>query len=121
MIGAAVWSAARWLMLQKVLNSLRERIHNFNNDSSSPYTVTEAVAFGDFLEGRALMQAADVGIRLLARQLKSGDKDRVGKREFLKTLRARDVKMHLFPYETWMSGRSHRSLLSGPARKSWSR
>jgi len=107
--------------VEKALNSLRERIHNSNNDSSSPYTVTEAVAFGDFLEARAQVQAADVGIRLVARQSKSGGKESVRKREFLKRFRARDVKMNLLPYETWMSGRSHRSLLSGPVRKSRSR
>ncbi|MGI9074090.1 MAG: hypothetical protein ACR2JB_22880 [Bryobacteraceae bacterium] len=35
-----------------------------NRDPSSPYTISEAVAIGDFLSDQARVQAGDVGIRL---------------------------------------------------------
>lgn len=102
--------------VEKALASMRERIEQINKDSGSPYTVADAVAFGDFLGGRAQAQAADVGIRLVLRRSKGSDSEPVGaakrKRDFLKKLRARDLQVNLVPYEPWMSGRSHRSLLA---------
>jgi hypothetical protein len=41
-----------------------------NQDSSAEYKIADAVAFGDFLAGRARVQAADVGIRLEPRNPK---------------------------------------------------
>jgi hypothetical protein len=97
------------------LSALQERLKSSNKDAKSRYTVIEAVAFGDFLAARAQAQAADVGIQLVARKTVGGDaksaKERTSKHAFLKTLRARDLKLNLVFYEPWMSERSHRTLL----------
>jgi hypothetical protein len=69
------------------------------------------VKFGDFLSNRFLAQAADVGIQLVARDAASESDTRRSKREFLKKLRARDLKVNLMIYEPWMSQRPHRDLL----------
>jgi hypothetical protein len=91
------------------LASLRERIKFLNADTHSPYRVVRAVGFGDFLSARARAQAADAAIEL-ARQGKHGQ-ERETKTAFIKRLRARDLKINLVPYESWMSGRSHRKVL----------
>jgi len=100
--------------VEKALALLRERLKQFNRDTQSSWRVEEAVAFGDFLAGRAQAQAADVGIKLILRKGKTVESavGSAAKREALKTLRARDLKLNLLPYEPWMSGRSHRNLLS---------
>jgi hypothetical protein len=97
------------------LSALRERLRSGNRDAHSGWIVTEAVAFGDFLAGRAQAQAADVGIQLgspgqAARNSESA-KERTSKLAFLKTLRARDLRLKLQFYERWMSERSHHDLL----------
>ena len=69
------------------------------------------MAFGDFLSNRFLAQAADVGIQLVARDAASESDTQKSKRESLKKLRARDLKVNLMIYEPWMSQRSHRDLL----------
>jgi hypothetical protein len=80
------------------LASLKERIEFLNADTHSPYRVVRAVGFGDFLSARARVQAADVGIEL-APHGKHGQ-ERETKKEFVKRLRARDVKLNLVPYES---------------------
>lgn len=96
------------------LSALRERLRSVNKNANSGYKVIEAVAFGDFLAGRAQAQAVDVGIQLVGRKVAHGDaesaKERTSKSAFLKTLRARDLKLNLVFYEPWMKGRSHRNL-----------
>jgi hypothetical protein len=102
--------------VEQALSSLQERIKLVNKDLSSPYMVTTAVAFGDFLAGRAQAQAADVGIQLTRRSSQPRDaesaEDKMSKRAFLKKFRAKNVNLHLVFYEAWMSERSHRALLS---------
>ena len=88
---------------------LKERIKSANTDTHAPYRVVRAVAFGDFLSARARVQAADVGIELAPRA--SHNQERETKSEFVKRLRARDLKLNLLPYESWMSGRAHREML----------
>ena len=54
--------------VERALDSLRERIRQANKDAKSPFKISGAVAFGDFLvKGRARVQAADVGIQLARR------------------------------------------------------
>ena len=53
--------------VEEALSALRDRIKPVKHDPGGAYTVTEAVAFGDFLHDRARVQAADVGIRLQQR------------------------------------------------------
>src|SRR5215470_5919365 len=48
----------------QVLDTLKEGIESLNRDKRSEFKITRAVAFGDFLSGRAQVQAADVGIEL---------------------------------------------------------
>src|SRR5271156_1965427 len=45
--------------IEEALAALRSRIKLVNQDSKSPYKITDAVAFGDFLGGQARVQAAD--------------------------------------------------------------
>jgi hypothetical protein len=96
--------------VEKTLSSLAERIKFVNKDPRSPYKVAQAVAFGDFLSNRFLAQAADVEIQLVARDAASESDTRKSKREFLKKVRARDLKVNLMIYEPWMSQWSHRDL-----------
>jgi hypothetical protein len=100
--------------IEAELSALRERIKAVNKDTKSRYTVTEAVAFGDFLQQKPRVQAADVGIRLEPRKAKRNEtpkKERAAERAFLKQLRGKTVKLSVLPYEDWMSARTHRRLL----------
>ena len=54
---------------------LKERIHVINDDKSAQYQITEALAFGDFLNDCVRVQAVEVGIKLERRSL-AEDKDR---------------------------------------------
>jgi hypothetical protein len=54
--------------VEEALYTLRDRIHAINNDKNSEYTVSEAVACGDFLSQNARVQPADIGIRLTKRK-----------------------------------------------------
>lgn len=54
--------------VEQALATLRDRIKAVNQDPNAPYTITEAIAFGDFLADAARMQAADVGIRLARKE-----------------------------------------------------
>jgi hypothetical protein len=100
--------------VEQALASLGDRIRESNKDSGSPFKVDTAVAFGDFLLGQAQAQAADAGIQLVARESKGGERESASsakrKRDFLRRLRAKNLKLNLVPYEAWMSGRSHRNL-----------
>ena len=89
------------------LSTLSDRIAAINKDSQAEFRITKAVAFGDFLTGRANCQSADVGIQLAARKVTGDDN---GSR-FLKQLGARNRFLHIQPYEEWMSKRTHRQLL----------
>ncbi len=89
------------------LSTLFDRIAAINKDANAEFKITEAVAFGDFLTGRANCQAADVGIELTRREV-SGDSE---PGDFLKQLRGKSLFFHVQPYEEWMSKRLHRRLL----------
>jgi hypothetical protein len=101
--------------VEQALSGLRDRIQAINEDKKAEYTVSEAVAFGDFLSDQPRVQAADVGAQLAARKRDSQDaasaKEHKAKEEFLKQLRGRSAALHIQPYEAWMSARSHRKLI----------
>jgi predicted ArsR family transcriptional regulator len=101
--------------VEQALSALRDRIQAINNDKKAEYTVSEAVAFGDFLSEQARVQAAEVGIRLTPRKPDSQDAgsavEHRAEQTFLKQLRGRSAALHIQPYEEWMSARSHRKLL----------
>jgi hypothetical protein len=101
--------------VEQALTALRDRIQTINNDKTGEYTVSEAVAFGDFLSEDARVQPADVGIRLTPRNTDvNGSVSAIENRAeqvFLKQLRAKSAALHVQAYEPWMSDRSHRKLL----------
>lgn len=45
-----------------------DRIRASNEDPNSPFSVDEAVVFGDILSDKARLQSANVGIRLTSRK-----------------------------------------------------
>lgn len=93
--------------VDEALNQLRERIRALNADRKAPVTVTNAVAYGDFLSERAQAQAADVGIELKAR----GRGDAPPDNQPLTALRARSPMLRLRSFESWMAKRTHRKLV----------
>jgi hypothetical protein len=85
-----------------------------NDDANADYTISDAVAFGDFLGDAARVQAAEVGIRLICReheQLTASAKDHRAELAFLKGLRGKTALLKIVPFEDWMRSRSHRDLL----------
>lgn len=106
--------------VEQALEDLRERIKNANKDSGAEFKVSDAVAFGDFLEDSvghgARAQAADVGIQLVRRKADAGAdrssaREREARKAFLKELRGNATMLHVREYEEWMSARSHQKLL----------
>jgi len=100
--------------IEEALAALHSRIKLVNQDSKTPYKITDAVAFGDFLSGQARAQAADVGIQLVRRKSEGGEhskKEQVARLAFLKQLRGKTQMLNVRPYEEWMGSRTHRSLL----------
>jgi hypothetical protein len=97
------------------LSALAERINAVNHDPDAPFRVTKAVAFGDFLSDRARVQAPDVGIQLTPQESESDRPNfttgQAARSRFLKQLRGRTSILSIWPYEEWMSSRSHRSLV----------
>jgi hypothetical protein len=100
--------------IEEALAALRSRIKLVNQDSKAPYKITDAAAFGDFLSGQARVQAVDVGIQLVRRKSEGGDhskKEQVARLAFLKQLCEKTQMLNVRPYQEWMGGRTHRSLL----------
>jgi hypothetical protein len=98
--------------IREALSTLQEIIETTNRDRKSEFRVSDAVAFGDFLIGRSRVQAADVGIRLVARKGQAGELNSAREEiAFLKQLRAKSALVQLHRFETWMSHRSHRRLM----------
>ncbi len=102
--------------VEQSLASFADHLKRVNEDSSADYKIAEAVAFGDFLSGRARVQAADVGIRLEPRNPAAHHPhwagERVRQESFLKQLRGRTPLVNVQPYSDWMSARTHRKLIS---------
>jgi len=90
------------------VSELLDRIAANNSDRNADCKITQAVAFGDFLSGRANCQAAEVGIELTPHEPASG-RDQVN--YFLKQLRGKSQFLNIKLFEPWMSKRSHRRLL----------
>ena len=102
--------------VEEAVAALKDRINDSNKDRESPFKITDALAFGDFLlNNRARVQVADVGIGLarrgqIAEQPRSAS-DAKAERAFLKQLRGRTALLNIKPYAEWMRKRSHRDLL----------
>lgn len=100
--------------MDEALAALRERIKAVNEDRDATYTVTAAVALGDFLRDQSRVQAADVGIRLQQKadaQPTGSAREHAAELSFLKELRGKTALLHLRPFEDWMLARTHRKLL----------
>jgi hypothetical protein len=71
------------------LEALKDLIRTNNLQKKSAFQITQAVAFGDFLIGRAQVQAADVGVQIVSRkeQRTQGSKA-AAEGPFLKELKA---------------------------------
>jgi hypothetical protein len=94
------------------LSSLKERIAAARKNFKSPFTISAAVAFGDFLSERPRVQAPDVGIELVKRTgAKTSATDAKARLAFLKQLRGRNTPLNVQAYQEWMSKRSHQNLL----------
>src|ERR1700751_996785 len=86
---------------EEALAELRERIKATNQNSKSAYKITEAVAFGDFLQSKPRVQPAEVGIRLEPRKAKRGEspaKQHAAERAFLRQLREKATTLNILPY-----------------------
>jgi hypothetical protein len=96
----------------EALVGLESRIKSSNLDRHARFQVSEAVAYGDFLLGRSMVQAADVGIRLVSGKgmAEEHSPSRLSV-AFLRQLRGKTPHIQLHPYEPWMSIRSHRKLV----------
>jgi hypothetical protein len=102
--------------VEQALSALNERIKRSSKYPQSPFRITDAVAFGDFLfPDRARVQSADVGIRLTRRGASHSEprfaSDAQAERNFLRELRAKSALLTLRPYANWMRHRCHRDLL----------
>jgi hypothetical protein len=101
--------------VETALSTLAERIEAANQDARARFRITKAVAFGDFLTGRARVQAADVGVQLSPREPASVEMgsavEKAAEREFLKQLKAKSPMLNIRPCEDWMGSRTHRKLL----------
>jgi hypothetical protein len=103
--------------VEAALAALKERIAAARKDFRSPFKISAAVAFGDFLSDRPRVQAPDVGIDLVKRKSDTGAKTSATEAKaqlaFLKQLRGKNVPLNIQPYQEWMSKRSHKELLRG--------
>ena len=97
------------------LAGLKERIAAARKDFESPFKISVAVAFGDFLSDRSRVQTPDVGIELVKRKSDAGAKTSATEAKarvaFLKQLRGKNTPLNVQPYQEWMSKRSHQKLL----------
>jgi hypothetical protein len=102
--------------VEKAVEALKDRIKRSNDDRTSPFRITNAMVFGDFLlKDRPRVQAADVGIFLKRRgeadEEPRSATDAKAERAFLRQLRGRMALLNIKPYAEWMSRRSHLGLL----------
>jgi hypothetical protein len=101
--------------VEAALSALKQRIAAARKDFKSPFKITAAVAFGDFLGDRPRVQAPDVGIALENRKSKSDTSisatESKARLAFLKQLRGKNAPLNLQLYQEWMSKRSHQKLL----------
>ncbi len=91
------------------LSKLSGSIKSFNKDRSKLFHINQAVAFGDFLKKPVRVQAADVGVDLVA---KKGGEHMIGvdATSMLKEVRGGTHAFRLQIFEPWMLQRTHRRL-----------
>jgi hypothetical protein len=98
--------------VNEALAVLEDRLKSINQDRRAEFQIADAVAYGDFLTRRQRVQAANVGVRVLARKRQAGQRNSSAEvLAFLKQLRGQSALLELQPYQSWMSDRSHRRLV----------
>jgi DNA-binding transcriptional regulator YhcF (GntR family) len=101
--------------VERSLVSFADHLKRVNQDSSAEYKIADAVAFGDFLSGRARVQAADIGIRLEPRNPTGHHphwaSEQSRQEAFFKQLRGRTPILNLHSYAEWMGTRTHLKLI----------
>jgi hypothetical protein len=97
--------------VNEAVSALENRIKSNNLDRHARFQVSEAVAYGDFLLGRSMVQAADVGVRLTGEAILENRSRSRQNPDFLKQLRGKIPRIQLHPYQPWMTARSHRRLV----------
>jgi len=101
--------------VEAALAALKEHIAAARKNFKSPFKISAAVAFGDFLSDRSRVQAPDVGIELVKRKSDAGARTSATEARaalaFLKQLRGKNTPLNVQPYQEWMSKRSHQKLL----------
>lgn len=107
--------------VEEAISELRRRIIAGSRESRSRYQITKAVAFGEFLSGRARVQAVEVGIQLSRKRSDGADgnlaEERKAQKAFLKSLKPKGGVVRISLYEKWMSERTHLNLLNPPAQR----
>jgi hypothetical protein len=100
---------------EAALVGLKERIAAARKDFKSPFKISAAVAFGDFLGDRSRVQAPDVGIELVKRKSDAGTRtsatEAKARLALLKQLRGKNTPLNVQSYQQWMGKRSHQNLL----------
>jgi hypothetical protein len=86
--------------VEQALSTLADRIRATNDDPSSLYSISEAVAFGNFFSGeQARVQVGDVGIELRPRnadsEISGSAMGHRAEQAFLKQLRGKSAALHL--------------------------
>jgi hypothetical protein len=85
--------------VEEALSALRDRIQAINHDAKPKYTISEAVAFGDFLSQDARVQPVEVGIRLTPRNTDldgaASAVEHKAEEAFLKQIRGRSAALHI--------------------------
>ncbi len=98
--------------VERALADFKDRIAAVNRDRRAAFHVADAVAFGDFLLEVPRVQAAEVGLSLVARAPTDAPDHRAsGEHEFLRFLSGKGRLLRLQTYQPWMSKRSHRRLI----------
>jgi hypothetical protein len=102
--------------VENILAFLGKGRKEINDGSQAQFRITDAVAFGDFLDGRARVRAPDFGIQLARRKFADAAagsaQEHSTERAFLKSLRGNTSMLNIQPYQKSMSDRPHRRLLA---------
>lgn len=98
--------------VDRALGELSQRLSELNKRGGGDLRIEQAVAFGDFLSARSLVQTADVGIALTWKDGKPDRAQATRQSEVLKEMQGGSRFFHLQKYEHWMGERCHRDLLA---------
>jgi hypothetical protein len=92
--------------VESALSALAERVKTANQDPDAQFRVAKAVAFSEFLGGRAPVRAPDIGIQLILREPEGDHANlaaQAARTRFLKQLRGGTAILSLHPYEEYRS------------------